>query len=196
MAIALQNKPNVEAPGGDYPYGKIKDNPGNGTGTPVNEVVYGDFHQFFAKMMAEAGITYNNFPDNAADGFQYFLALLKNINKNPSSGVVETSAQKTVKTKVLEIGDWNMDANQSKQVAHGLTLSKIRGLGSILIRQDDDSNLRNLTAYSISFPGVTGYFNIDATNINLSRENTGPFDSNLFQNINFNRGFITIFYED
>lgn len=196
MAIALQNKPNVEAPGGDYPYGKIKDNPGNGTGTPVNEVVYGDFHQFFAKMMAEAGITYNNFPDNAADGFQYFLALLKNINKNPSSGVVETSAQKTVKTKVLEIGDWNMDANQSKQVAHGLTLSKIRGLGSILIRQDDDSSLRNLTAYSISFPGVTGYFNIDATNINLSRENTGPFDSNLFQNINFNRGFITIFYED
>ena len=88
MAIALQNKPNVIAPGGNYPYGKIKDNPGNGTGTPINELVYGDFHQFFAKMMAEAGIAYNGLPDNAADGFQYFLALIKNINKNPSSGVV------------------------------------------------------------------------------------------------------------
>ena len=32
----------------NYPYGRIKDNTGAGDGTPVNEFVYGDIHQFFA----------------------------------------------------------------------------------------------------------------------------------------------------
>lgn len=194
MAIALQNKPNVQAPGGAYPYGKIKDNPGNGTGTPVNEVVYGDFHQFFAKMMAEAGITYNNVPDNATDGFQYFLALLKNINKNPSSGVVETNAQKTVKTKVLEIGDWNMNTTQTKQVPHGLTFSKIRSFSAV-IRRDGTGELHDLRIHSINF-GLSGYINITDTNIVLNREADGAFNNNAYEAIPYNRGFITILYED
>lgn len=80
MARKLEDKPNVIAPDGTYPYGRIKDNTGANDGTPVNELVYGDFHQFFAKMAAAAGITLNGLPENLTNGFQYFDALQAVIN--------------------------------------------------------------------------------------------------------------------
>jgi len=82
MAIKLEDKPNTVAPNADYPYGNIQDNTGSNNGTPVNTLVYADFHQFFAKMMAESGIVYNDQPDNATDGFQYWLALVEAIKNN------------------------------------------------------------------------------------------------------------------
>ena len=82
MAIKLLDKPNVESVSYDYPYGNIKDNPGDNTGTPVNKLVYADFHQFFAKLMDDAGISYNGLPDNATDGFQYWLALVEAVKNN------------------------------------------------------------------------------------------------------------------
>lgn len=81
MAIKLENKPQVEAPSSAYPFGNIKDNTGSNNGTPVNKLVYADFHQFFAKMMDESGIVYNNQPENNTDGFQYWLALIEEIKK-------------------------------------------------------------------------------------------------------------------
>ncbi len=90
MAIRLQSKPNVIAPASPYPYGRIKDNPGDGSGTPVNEQVYGDFHQFFAKLLADAGITGNDLSENSTNTFQYILAL----NSIIATAVgVETSAR-------------------------------------------------------------------------------------------------------
>lgn len=80
MAIKLENKTNVTAPGGDYPYGNIKDDTGVGDGTPVDKQVYADFHQFFARMLALSGITANNLPDNQTNTFQYYLALKKLAN--------------------------------------------------------------------------------------------------------------------
>lgn len=73
----LSTKPNTVTPGGDYPYGRIKDDtaPGAKNGTPISEQVYGDFHQFFDKLMADAGITPNNLPENTANGFQLNQAL-------------------------------------------------------------------------------------------------------------------------
>lgn len=87
MAILLQNKPNVVAPGGAYPFGNIKDNTGANDGTPLNTLVHADFHQFFAKMLDDSGIGANGLPDNSVNGFQYYLALLavikaKTINED------------------------------------------------------------------------------------------------------------------
>lgn len=76
---SLANKTNVVPPDADYPFGRIKDNPGNNTGTPINELVYGDFHQFFEKLMAESGITPNELPDNEYSGFQLYEALIELI---------------------------------------------------------------------------------------------------------------------
>ncbi len=81
MARELQLKTNVDAPDVDFPYGRIRDNLGMGDGTPYNELLYGDFHQFMSKMFAESGLTYNGDPDNETQGFQFFEALRNNIHK-------------------------------------------------------------------------------------------------------------------
>ena len=77
MAIKLEDKTRVMPPNGEYPYGQIKDRSGEERGTPVNAEVYGDIHQFFAKLMDAAAITHNGVPDNAYDGFQLYEDLRK-----------------------------------------------------------------------------------------------------------------------
>ena len=74
--IKLEDKQNVEPVSAEYPYGNIKDDTGTGNGTPVNTAVYADIHQFFARMADQSGITINDLPDNATNGFQLFEALL------------------------------------------------------------------------------------------------------------------------
>lgn len=70
----LSSKQNVQTPDGDYPYGRIVDNPGNNTGTPFNESLYGDIQQFFERMFALSGYVANGFPDNVYSGFQLYDA--------------------------------------------------------------------------------------------------------------------------
>lgn len=53
-----------------YPNGRIKDNTGAGDGTPVNEFIYGDLHEFKDKLMRLAGLTHNGLPDNQVNGYQ------------------------------------------------------------------------------------------------------------------------------
>ena len=72
---ALQSKPNIIAPTVDFPFGQIKDDSGNNDGVPVDEQVYGDFHQFFEKLMSDGGVTANGLPDNETNGFQLNEAL-------------------------------------------------------------------------------------------------------------------------
>jgi hypothetical protein len=87
MARILENKTNVDPPDSDYPYGKIRDNPGNQTGTPINELVYGDMHQFFARLLdkqagsAMADVVPNDLPENDYSGFQFFESLERVINR-------------------------------------------------------------------------------------------------------------------
>jgi microcystin-dependent protein len=73
----LQSKPNVIAPASPYPFGKIKDRVGAAPGTPVDEEVYGDMHQFFEKLMSVVGMTGNDLPDNDTNGYQLIDALKK-----------------------------------------------------------------------------------------------------------------------
>jgi hypothetical protein len=75
MARALSGKTNVIAPGGSYPYGRVRNNSGIGDGTNVNENLLGDLIQFFEKLLADGGVTANGQPENSSDGFQYSQAL-------------------------------------------------------------------------------------------------------------------------
>lgn len=89
--------------------------------------------------------------------------------------------------KTIDIGDWDMDTDSSKNVNHGLTLSKIRDV-SIMIRQDDTlQSIPLITAGSVSL--------INATLITLFRIAADTFDSPAFDSTSFNRGWITIRYE-
>lgn len=66
----------------NYPNGRIRNNDGSGNGTPVNEEVYGDYHEFFAKLLRSANINYNNLPENEQNGYQYVEALKRLTTKN------------------------------------------------------------------------------------------------------------------
>lgn len=66
----------------NYPNGRIKDDPGNSTGTPVNEYVYGDIHENVAKLLRLYGINYNNIPDNETNGYQLVEAIKALASKN------------------------------------------------------------------------------------------------------------------
>lgn len=100
MAIALEDKPNVTGPGGNYPFGDIRDNPGDNTGTPVNREVYADFHQFFAKILDAAGIVANGLLENQAAGFQYFDALIANIRQTAASEALAGTVERADQTEV------------------------------------------------------------------------------------------------
>ncbi len=114
MAYALHNKPNVEAPSADYPYGRTKDKVANlQAGTPVNTLTHGDFHQFFSRLMAEAGVEENGQPDNNYSGFQLYQALLKTIAKKVgifSNDDELSPAQPTNLNSFIYPGIFNVDA--------------------------------------------------------------------------------------
>lgn len=66
----------------NYPNGRIKDDDGSGNGTPVNRTVYGDIHEFFARVMNLSGTAYNGLPDNITNGYQLVEAFSFLANKN------------------------------------------------------------------------------------------------------------------
>lgn len=178
---SLANKTNVTAPDADYPYGRLKDNDGTGNGTPVNEQVYGDIHQFFEKLMAEAGLAANNLPENVTNGFQLITALKKVIGIN---------------TKVIEIGDWDMDTNNSKVVVHGFAdYKKIRSV-QCTVRRDDDTTYGPLDRALSSGSTPGGVVSWDTNNINLIRTDAVQFDSPDYSAVGFNRGWLIIQYAD
>lgn len=101
----------------------------------------------------------------------------------------------TLKTKVIEIGDWNMDLSSSLDIplSAGL-LAKIRTI-NVLIRNDDDIYRFNLlTPYA---GAVIGDCNIDLSNnwLTLSRRSSTFLDSTNYDSTDYNRGWVTITYE-
>lgn len=94
-----------------------------------------------------------------------------------------------LKTKIVDIGDWNMDITATINIAHGITdWTKIRTV-NIIIRNDTDS---------LRYPFVSnqsdGSYQIGSTNIALQRIASGAWDNANFDSTSYNRGFITIDY--
>lgn len=91
----------------DYPNGRIQDNTGAGNGTPVNEFVYGDIHEFFAKAMRLYGINFNALPDNENNGYQYLDAIIALASKNDFT--LEMTSVSTVLRVQLKLGSLKND---------------------------------------------------------------------------------------
>ncbi len=98
-----------------------------------------------------------------------------------------------INKKIIDIGDWDMDATQTVAVAHGLTLSKIRSV-SVLIRRDDDALYIDFAAPSVV--AQSNFISMGSTNVTLSRATSGAFDGTNFNATSFNRGWITVEYTD
>lgn len=93
--------------------------------------------------------------------------------------------------KVIDIGDWDMDATASVAVAHGLTLANIRSVSAI-IRKDDDSD--RFIAQGWNASATDFYIGAVNSNVNLARLAGGSFDNTNYDSTGFNRGWIVIWY--
>jgi hypothetical protein len=175
MAYAITDKPNTSAPDADYPFGNVRDKTISVAGTPVNTVVYADFHQFFAKLMDYAGVTPNSLPDNEYSGWQLMESLMALMGG--------------VKTKIIQLGAWNMDSTATLSVAHGIAaLSDIRSIQVIILR--DDNQTRDDFA-----PGADRIYTT-GTNIELARTTGGTFDGTAWDDASMNRGYAIIRYTE
>jgi hypothetical protein len=100
-----------------------------------------------------------------------------------------------LKTRVIEIGDWNMVSTTSVVIAHGLVdYTKVRSV-SVIVRTDDDSLYRNLLSFNTTALPLAQTQGLGSTNITLNRT-AGLFDFGTFYSAtSYNRGWITITYE-
>jgi hypothetical protein len=159
MAVKLENKQNVIPPNATFPYGAIQDNPGNFSGTPFNTSVYGDFHQYFAKMLAESGIIANGQVENATNGFQYFDAL--NVTTRPFINQVPITSS-TYNAATIYAA--------TPQLAYKTLFRGIPSGGNITVNLPDTTSLLPGTPFSIVHVGSFGYtitlvpFGTDAIN--------------------------------
>jgi len=109
---------------------------------------------------------------------------LTNVVQGP--GLMHTQTMLT--TKVINIGDWDMQTNSNKTVAHGVPdFTTIRSI-SVVIRNDT-----NTYHYDLNKAGFIARWT--ATNIDFLRDLGGTFDNVDFNATSYNRGFVTITYE-
>jgi hypothetical protein len=99
-----------------------------------------------------------------------------------------------IRTKVIDIGDWNMDTGTLITIAHGLTLSDIRRIGA-LIRNDADTVYYPIDVND-GYTDAEGAISVNATNITLARRTGGKFDSTDFDSTSYNRGWVTVDYAE
>lgn len=100
-----------------------------------------------------------------------------------------------LKPKIVDIGDWNMDADASVNVLHGLTLSKIRKV-SVQLRDDSDSNHYEVAGYAAVGVLPANIGQVNSTIVVIDRTTGGFFDSVGFDATSYNRGWITIWYSN
>ena len=106
-----------------------------------------------------------------------------------------TESTKLLKTKIIEIGDWNMDTGTGVSVTHNVAdRKKIREVTAI-IRSDDDGTYRKLAHTGTSGTTSGAVTSIASTTIGLSRTTGGIYDDAAYNSTSFNRGWVTVTYE-
>ncbi len=97
-----------------------------------------------------------------------------------------------LRCKVIDIGDWDMDAASNVDVAHGLTAANIRSV-SVVIRDDAESLRYVIDDGEGSALNISGV-QFNNTNVSIYRTTGGGFDDVDFNSTSYNRGWIIIWY--
>ena len=130
----------VVAPGGDYPFGDIKDAP---SGTVVDRAMMDDMIQFFQKLMSNGAITPNNLPDNVTNGYQLIDALRAVIENKVIDtqrsflrgqgwklNLYTTAASFTAQTVVISSTYYRFDLGAANVYEFNLATSPVRDIVS------------------------------------------------------------------
>lgn len=147
---SILQKPDTESASTSYPYGSIQDQGVSITGTPVSREVYGDFHQFFERIVAKVGVTPNDSPDNASNGFQLVQALAKYIGSNRKSITVNVSQSGLTAPTVTELE--NVSNPDGTETTWGISSETRNDVGEYSFKI---TGLEPSTRYSL-FPSETG----------------------------------------
>ena len=114
------------------------------------------------------------------------------LTRNETTGVIE-KYQKTIYTKEMDIGDWNMDTTISVSTSLGtITPQNIYSI-NVMIRNDANNQFNPLDSV-MGVAGVGGAVYINGTTLYLSRTTSGPFDNTNYNSTSYNRGKIIIHY--
>lgn len=117
--------------------------------------------------------------------------------RTPGEGVsIQAEGSVQLKTKIIAIGDWDMNATASVNITHNLSTHTAVREVTAMIRQDTDSIYMPLsriqTSSGVSDGAITA---ISSTIIQLSRVAGGTFQSTSYESTSFNRGWIKVLYE-
>jgi len=99
----------------------------------------------------------------------------------------------TLISTAIDIGDWDMDTDGAITVAHGLTLSNIKGFNAF-IRNDAGTS-----QYPINIENsgtVLGSISALSSDISLTRAGAGFFNSASYSATSYNRGYIIIWHTE
>lgn len=97
-------------------------------------------------------------------------------------------------TKIVDIGDWNMDSSNQKDVSHGLTQDQIISVTGWIRRDDDAYRYMIPTFNSGSGECELGVRYWTDTVVRLQRRVGGLFDDPNWDATSFNRGQLYIKY--
>ena len=87
-----------------------------------------------------------------------------------------------------------MVATVTVNVAHGLTLSNIRGITATIRNDDDTAYVHFLNSTTTGSPTGENRLSATASDISLRRQTNGVFDNSIYDATSYNRGWITITY--
>ncbi len=106
-----------------------------------------------------------------------------------------TETLKNLRTKIIEIGDWDMDANANISVTHGIADHQGIRSAEVMIRNDAATLVTNLDAFTAANGAEGGISAINSGTVTLQRLAGGTFDATIYDSTTFNRGWVTIQYE-
>ena len=186
---------------------------GSGQEITISSVAASNNRRFSVATATKLGLTklYANLDASNTDGAVTQAALrTSNFNTSGSGrfdgGIRTKTSGPFLKIDVIEIGDWNMDANEDKSVNHTIANWKSIRVLSVEIKHDDTDTvgdgIKDLRAVSNSVGDVDikvqGSYEIGPSSIHLKRLNSsngGVFDNTTYNSTSYNRGWITILYE-
>jgi hypothetical protein len=113
-----------------------------------------------------------------------------------TGGIVETGSSVVMNMKVVDIGDWDMNSDTTKSIAHGVAdFTKIRSIQA-LIRNDADNLAVDFSSLNAGLDASVRWMTVGATNIILERATSGVFDNTSYDSTSYNRGWVTLWYTD
>ena len=154
--------------------------------SPSGESVYEDATQTLTNKTIS---TTGQLTSTLAIGTAPFAVTSTTVNAN-----LNAEQHNGLKVKIINIGDWNMDAVNEVSLSHGVTAANIRNIAVQIICDDGVGYNTFPLNHDPNGTGVEGFFSFSAGYVVLTRIGGGLFDSTAFDSTSFNRGYITIWY--